>query len=76
MTHPLQFTGYREAVQLLSAHGFEGLAEALELLLNEVMQIERCEALHAAPYQRTEERQGYANGFKDKTVHTRGGDLH
>ena len=48
----------------------------IELLLNEVMKIERCEALGAAPYQRTEERRGYANGYKDKTVHSRVGDLH
>ncbi len=76
MTHPTQFTGCSEAIQLLAEHGFDGLAEVLQLLLNEVMQIERCEALHAAPYQRTESRRGYANGFKDKTVRTRVGDLH
>jgi len=76
MTHPLQFTGSREAIQLLAEHGFDGLAAALELLLNEVMKLERCEVLQAAPYQRTEERKGYANGFKAKTVHSRVGDLH
>jgi len=76
MTHPLQSSGCREAIQLLAEHGFDGLAEVIELLLNEVMKIERCEALGAAPYQRTEQRRGYANGFKDKTVHSRIGDLH
>jgi len=76
MTHPTQFTRLGEAIQLLAEHGFDGLAEVFELLLNEVMKIERCEALHAAPYQRTDERQGYANGFKDKTVTTRVGDVH
>lgn len=76
MTHPPQFNRSHEAVQLLAEHGFDGLAQVIELLLNEVMKLERCEALKAAPYQRTEERQGYANGFKDKTVHTRVGDLH
>lgn len=75
MTHPMQCNVASEAIQLLAEHGFEGLAEAIELLLNEVMKIERCEALQAAPYQRTEQRQGYANGFKDKTVRTRVGDL-
>jgi transposase-like protein len=75
MTHPTHFTGCHEAVQLLAEHGFDGLAEVLQLLLNETMKLERCEALRAAPYQRTEERQGYANGFKDKTLHTRVGDL-
>ena len=58
MTHPPQFTGCREAIQLLAEHGFDGLAAALELLLNEVMKLERSEVLQAAPYQRTEERQG------------------
>ena len=76
MTHPTQSSGCREAIQLLAEHGFDGLAEVIELLLNEVMKIERCEALGAAPYQRTEQRRGYANGYKDKTVHSRIGDLH
>jgi len=76
MTHPPQFTGFGEAIQLLAEHGFDGLAEVLELLVNEVMKIERCEALGAAPYQRTQQRRGYANGFKGKTLHTRVGDLH
>jgi putative transposase len=76
MTHPTQFSGCHEAIQLLAEHGFDGLAKAIEVLLNEVMKIERCEALGAAPYQRTEQRRGHANGYKDKTVHTRVGDLH
>ena len=76
MTHPPQFNGFSEAVQLLVENGFDGMARALELLINEVMKIERCLALRAGPYERTEERQGYANGFKDKTVSTRVGDLH
>jgi transposase-like protein len=76
MTHPTQFSGCHEAIQLIAEHGFDGLAEAIEVLLNEVMKIERCEALGAAPYQRTEQRRGHANGYKDKTVHTRVGDLH
>lgn len=32
-------------------------------------------ALNAAPYERTDERLGYANGFKPKTVATRLGSL-
>ena len=45
MTHPPQFTGSREAIQLLAEHGLDGLAAALELLLNEVMKLERTEVL-------------------------------
>ncbi|MFQ5649811.1 MAG: hypothetical protein ACE5IY_07705 [bacterium] len=33
------------------------------------------EARKAAPYKRTDERTGHANGFKDKTLHTRMGAL-
>jgi transposase-like protein len=78
MTHPPQFTGSREAIQLLAEHGFDGLAAAPELLLNEMMKLERTEVLQAAAYERTEDPQGYANGFKGKTLHSpsRVGDLH
>jgi putative transposase len=39
------------------------------------MKLERTHALGAAPYQRTEQRRGYANGFKPKTLHTRLGAI-
>ncbi len=39
------------------------------------MRIERSQALEAGPYQRTEKRRGYANGFKPKTLNTRVGEL-
>lgn len=47
----------------------------LETILNAIMKIERDHALKAAPYERSEERQGYANGFKDKKLNTRMGKL-
>ena len=37
--------------------------------------IEQGEALQAHPYQRTDERKGYANGFKNKMLQTRMGKL-
>jgi transposase-like protein len=39
------------------------------------MQAEREQCLGAAPYERTEARQGYANGYKGKTVTTRVGRI-
>jgi len=39
------------------------------------MAIQRSQALQAQPYERTEERRGYANGFKPKTVNTRMGAI-
>ena len=59
----------------LAEIGLDGLAEALRVLLNEIMKIERAEHLRAKPYERTEERRGYANGYKPKTVRSRVGEL-
>ena len=75
MTHDDQSTRFEELLQLLSEHGFDGMAEAIEILLNEAMKLERAEVLGAMPYQRTEARRGYANGFKPKTVNSRLGRL-
>jgi putative transposase len=44
-------------------------------LMNEAMKIERAQALKAQAYERSKERQGYANGFKDKTIQTRMGAM-
>lgn len=75
MTHQDQTTALDEIMELLAEHGFDGLASAVTVLLNEVMKLERAHALGATPYQRTEQRNGYANGFKPKTIHTRLGPL-
>ena len=75
MTHEDQSTRFEELLQLLSDHGFDGMAEVIEILMNEAMKLERAEVLGAMPYQRTEARRGYANGFKSKTVNSRLGRL-
>lgn len=75
MTHQYQSNELNAAVQLLAEHGFEGMANAMQILFNEAMKLERTEFLHAEPYQRTDERRDYANGFKDKTVNSRLGKL-
>jgi transposase-like protein len=64
-----------DAVELLKTHGFDGLAEAVTVLLNSAMVAERSEHLGAAPYERCAERTGYANGYKDKSIKTRLGTL-
>ena len=75
MTHQDQSTAFDEVIQLLADHGFEGMAEAITILMNEAMQLERAEALGAGPYERSARRRGYANGFKPKTVNSRLGRL-
>jgi putative transposase len=64
-----------EALIELADQGLESLCPALEKLFNELMLIEREQVLRAGPYERTEERKGYANGFKNKMLHTRIGKL-
>jgi putative transposase len=75
MTHHDQATALDEITELLAEHGFDGMARAIAVLLNEVMKLERSHALGATPYQRSEQRTGYANGFKPKTLHTRLGAI-
>ena len=65
-----------EALSELAEQGIESLCPALEKLFNELMLIERNQVLQASPYERTEQRKGYANGFKNKMLQTRIGKLH
>ena len=44
-------------------------------MINAAMRIERQKHLGAGPYERTPERQGYANGYKPKTMATRVGKI-
>jgi transposase-like protein len=60
---------------ILQENGFEGISRCVEILVNEAMRIERNQVLAAEPYERSEARRGYANGFKSKTVKSRIGSL-
>lgn len=75
MTHQVHPTTIDEAIELLSEHGFDGMAHAMQLLVNECMKIERQQFLGVGPYQRSEDRNGRANGFKPKRMKTRVGAL-
>jgi transposase-like protein len=75
MTRQEQPTALDRIAELLAENGFDGLASAVTVLLNEVMRIERSNALGAGPYERSEGRIGHANGYKPRTIHTRIGPL-
>src|SRR5687768_7169101 len=55
--------------------GLAALPDALRLLINAAMLLERQKFIGAGPYERSVERQAHANGFKDKTLQTRLGAL-
>lgn len=59
----------------LIGQGPEGLKPVLEILFNAAMKIEREQFLGAAAHERTDERNGYANGYKPKGLQTRMGAL-
>ena len=75
MTYQDDFTLPNEILEQIAAEGFEYLPELIRILVNTAMQYERQKYLGAGPYERTSERQGYANGYKPKTVKTRLGEI-
>ena len=64
-----------EMIQLINENGESGMLEAMKVLFNEAMKIERNHSLNANPYERNGSRLGYANGYKPKTVNTRLGSM-
>jgi transposase-like protein len=75
MTYQHDFTLPTELLEQLTEQGLEGLPEMIRILVNEAMRLERQNHLRAKPYERTEGRRGYANGYKPKRVKTRMGEI-
>jgi putative transposase len=73
MTYQNDSTLSEQFLEPLSGSGFDALPELFRILLNSAMQLERQKFLGAAPHERTEDRTGYANGYKDKTLDLRVG---
>jgi len=65
----------RTVFEIINAGGMESIGEVISILINEAMKAERSSVLNAQPWERTEVRSGYANGFKDKSVASRLGNL-
>ena len=65
ITHRPEDTTIASVMETLMEQGFDGMADAVALLLNEAMKIERSEFLGAGPYKRSVNRIGSGNGFKD-----------
>ena len=58
MTHPDRSTALDDVIQLLAEHGFDGMTEAITVLMNEDMKLELIETLGATPYERSAARRG------------------
>ena len=66
MTYQNNFTLQPEIMEQIAGQGLEYLPELIRSIVNAAMKVERQRHLGAAPYERNEERQGHANGYKDK----------
>lgn len=75
MTYREDFTLPAGLVEQVNEQGLEVVPELVRVIINTAMNAERQQHLNADPYQRTEERKGYANGYKPKTVRTRTGEI-
>lgn len=75
MTCDLENNALADLLPLLTNGSEDRFRDALSLLLNAAMLLERQQHLRATPHERTPERNGYANGFKDKHLATRLGEL-
>lgn len=64
-----------EILENFAQTGIYELQTSLEKLFNQLMLAEREDHVGAAPYERSSERKGYCNGFKNKKLLTRTGEL-
>ena len=59
----------------VSEYGLDGVMQVMAKMLNQAMRLERSQALGAGDYERTPDRRGYANGYRERTIQTRSGAL-
>ena len=53
----------------------DGLKQLLTWFLNLVMQLEAIQQIGAEPYERIESRKAHRNGYKERSLKTRAGEL-
>lgn len=64
-----------EILQLMKGDREGAFAKLLQSSLNAVLKAESAEQLHAESYERTDERTGYRNGVRERTLNTRIGSI-
>ena len=75
MAMRVEYKKLLEVAEVIMEKGLSGMPTVMEIILNEAMRIERERHLNASMYERTDERTGYANGYKPKTLKTSVGAL-
>jgi transposase-like protein len=75
MTHHKDDTTIAHVMETLIDNGMGSMGETFGLLYNTAMELERAQFLGAGRYERSENRVGRANGFKNKNVKSRVGNI-
>ena len=75
MTCEVESTVNSQILEAILHDKSDGIRKALEMLLNEAFKVDRQGYLNAKPYERSDARVDYANGFKPKTLKSRVGEL-
>ena len=75
MTRREEDSVIQDVMELLADDGFNALGEALRLIVNQAMRLERQQYWGVEPWERSNARNVYANGYKPKTAQTRVGAL-
>jgi transposase-like protein len=70
-----EITSIEDIFNLFMTQGVDAILPVFRTLMNETMKLERSESLKASPYERSSEREGYANGYKPKSITTRLGKI-
>jgi len=65
----------QEILEDFTSQGINQLKDSLERLFNQLMIAEREDFIGAGPYERSNDRRDYSNGFKNKSLLTRSGKL-
>lgn len=71
----MEFSTSNPLLQSIVENGVGGIVEAVWVLLNETMKLERENHLGAASYQRSKTRTGHANGYKPRTIRNKFGKI-
>lgn len=75
MTNKEYYSVFEQMIEDLQTDHKEGLTKVISSIMNLSMRLEQEKALQVQPYERSDIRAGHRNGYKDKTLKTRVGDI-
>lgn len=75
MTNQDYYTMFDQMIEDIQGGGKDSITKTISTIMNLAMKLEQEKALSAGPYERNENRTGHRNGYKDKLLKTRMGEV-